>query len=112
MKRNEFKLLLEDWKKNLIVESPDDVPSIDKDDLDYFFSDEENSAMSDYDYNTPTYSSDSEEHIDGFSGVYDDDPTYTSGDYSSTGDYNLDGERIDDLLPGVDEMHDDDNDGF
>ena len=28
------------------------------------------------------------------------------------GDYNLDGEPIDDLLPEADEMHDDDNDGF
>jgi len=138
MKRNEFKLLLEDWKKNFIVESglP---PSNDelKDDLEGYFDDgsfEEpglddlghpsHMHSSDYDSqglslgpndledSDSTYSSDSEEHIDGFSGMYPDDPTYTPGDYSSMGDYNLDGENIDDLLPKSDLMDEDDDDGF
>ena len=137
MKRNEFKLLLEDWKKNFIVES--DLPEISNDelesDLEGYFDDgsfEEpglddlghpsHMHSSDYDsqelslgsddLENPTYSSDSEEHIDGFSGMYPDDPTYTPGDHSSIGDYNLDGENIDNLLPETDLMDNDDDAGF
>tara|TARA_B100001059_G_scaffold181387_1_gene182341 strand:- start:963 stop:1349 length:387 start_codon:yes stop_codon:yes gene_type:complete len=43
MKRNEFKLLIENWRKNFIVESPENPYSVqqtlDQDDLDYFASD-------------------------------------------------------------------------
>ena len=142
MKRNEFKLLLEDWKKNFIVESPEDLYGLDQDDLDFAgdydgmdsdsvetmddmsmsgdFSDLDSDDMSfardghsDYldsgiDMGDSIYSSDSEEGINGFSGMYDDDPTYSAGDHSSIGGDDLDSEDIDDLLPEIDEMIDDD----
>lgn len=109
MNKNEFKLLLENWRKNLVVEGPDDVPEIDKDDLDFFsdnlFSDEENDAMSDYD--APSYSSDSEESIDGFSGMYPDDDTVPPPDESGYFDesdedfgdveYSIDDDILDDF---------------
>ena len=61
-------------------------------------------SLSHGDHSLP--SSDSEEDIDGFSGMYDDDPTYTHGDYSSMGGDELD--NVVDLLPEIDEMDDDD----
>ena len=129
MKRNEFKLLIENWRKNFIVESGIPKTSDEEIKQDYFdyFNDgsleepglddlDHPSHMHSPDYDSldledlenPTYSSDSEEDIDGFSGMYPDDPTYTPGDYSSIG-----GDDIDDLLPQIDENYDqDDNDGF
>lgn len=119
MKRNEFKLLIENWRKNFILES--EIPETSDDEIkqDYFdyFNDESldepglgdldhPSHMHSTDYDSldledlenpedPTYSSDSEEDIDGFSGMYPDDPTYTPGDFSSMGE---------DLLSIDDEM--------
>ena len=135
MKRNEFKLLLEDWKKNFIVESLPEISNDElKNDLEFFDDgsfeepglddlghpshmhssdyDSQGLSLGSDDLENPTYSSDSEEHIDGFSGMYPDDPTYTPGDVSSMGDYNLDGENIDNLLPETDLMDGDDDDGF
>tara|TARA_B100000927_G_scaffold207107_1_gene168172 strand:- start:1319 stop:1741 length:423 start_codon:yes stop_codon:yes gene_type:complete len=117
MKRNEFKLLLEDWKKNFIVENEEnEIPvasdkEISQDYFDYFDRDESlkkprlddlkhpshmHSSDDDpreldlgpKDLEDPSYNSvpsnDSEEGIDGFSGIYDD-PTYSAGDHSSLG---------------------------
>ena len=135
MKRNEFKLLLEDWKKNFIVESLPEISNDElKNDLEFFDDgsfeepglddlghpshmhssdyDSQGLSLGSDDLENPTYSSDSEEHIDGFSGMYPDDPTYTPGDVSSMGDYNLDGENIDNLLPETDLMDNDDDAGF
>ena len=113
MKRNEFKLLLEDWKKNFIAESPEDPHGVQQrlgqDDLafasDYDYLDSDSVETMDDMYTSGdfsdldsddksfardgvgsedeyrTYSIDDEEAINGFSGVYDDDPTYTPGDY-------------------------------
>ncbi len=109
MKRNEFKLLIENWKKNFITES--DLSEISDDELkgdleDYFddgsfeeprlddlghpshiHSSDDKFLDSDIDKDDfeSTYSSDSEEGINGFSGIYDDDPTYSAGDHSSLG---------------------------
>ena len=120
MKRNEFKLLIENWRKNFIIESPEDPYGVqqplDQDDLNFASDrDEENTEtltsgdFSDLDSDDKALarddhsdyldssddslghgghslpSSDSEEDIDGFSGIYDDDPTYTRGDHSSIG---------------------------
>ena len=119
MKRSEFKLLLEDWKKNFIAESPkdpygvqqpldqddldfagdydgmdsdsietmDDMSMLDDDDKDLALGidhlDSDDDSLKHYDHSLP--SSDSEEGVDGFSGMYASDPTYSSGDYSSMG---------------------------
>lgn len=112
MKRNEFKLLLEDWKRNFIVENEEnEIPvasnrEIAKDYFDYFNPDEsfDEPGLDEPGLEDPSYSSDSEEDIDGFSGMYPDDPTYTPGDFSSMGNNDLDGEDIDDLLPDTDDL--------
>lgn len=117
MKRNEFKLLLEDWKKNFIVENEEnEIPvasdeEIARDYFNYFDRDGSlekpglddlghpshmhspddkflDSDMNKDDFENkddPTHSSDSEEDIEGFSGMYPDDPTYSAGDHSSLG---------------------------
>ena len=139
MKRNEFKLLLEDWKKNFIVESP-----MSPEDVQYFSDDQD--MVDTLDSNTDNFSDldqddqdlalgvdhnhiERQPHPDGSTALYypgetdaqDSDgtsPYYYPGessmdsegfdhDYSSIG-----GDDIDNRLPEVDEMVDDDNDGF
>ena len=152
MKRNEFKLLIENWRKNFIVESPEDPYGVQQplgqDDLDFAsdhdemdqdsvgtmddmsmsgdFSDLDRDDMAlargddhiDYldsaddslghgGHSLPSFDTHSQQSF----GRYPEDDEFDSAefdhDYSSIG-----GDDIDDLLPEVDLMDDDDNDGF
>lgn len=108
MKRNEFKLLLEDWKKNFIVESeiPEASPEeIAQDYFDYFdkdgsfdridsesdsvYSSGEIDAMSDNSgiYSMPSYDTeDKDEDVVLYTGEESLDSEELKADYSSIGD--------------------------
>ena len=142
MKRNEFKLLLEDWKKNFIVES--DLPEVSDDelkgDLEGYFDDgsfkgpglddldhpshmhSPGDEFLDSDMDSADHSFPSEDTIDRDSqqlsyGQYPEDEHLPSAefddDFSSVGvdspdSSTIDDDNIDNLLPEIDEMGDDD----
>ena len=129
MKRNEFKLLLEDWKRNFIVESG--LPSNDelKDDIEGYFDDgsfeepglddlghpshmhspDDEFLDSDMDsldhggHSFPSLDTHSQQSFAQYPGDDEFDSAEFDHDYSSIG-----GDDIDDLLPEIDEMGDDD----
>ena len=108
MKREEFKLLIENWRKNFIVESPEHDPhgvqhDIGSDDYDYFHGDDMSSSHEDedllsnldslqdlengeFDHSMPSYDTlNRDDNSFEDRGIYDDDPP--TEDYEDSNEF-------------------------